>query len=404
MTQFPLEDVLATLDLSRAEPGVGLLEALFSRFNARVPFETASKIERDAAFREADAKPRRPEIFWSDHLELGAGGTCFARVAAFEALLSALGFAARKVLGRVVSDFDHAALLVEASGREFLCDVGFPIPAILPPAPGEVETPVGRITAEASPRGLSIDLGGVPEGPRRLEIFLEPVAEARFLDLWRSTFRPGSKFLAAVSLRLQLENRAVSFAQGQIRVDDLHSRLTVPAAPPRAALLSGIFGVDRDLLERAFARVGDPAPPDSDAALTAYLETDADPERAFGAIASAEGYRRLLEGVAAASREERTPDGWLLRLSPPGPPAGGPSEIEDRVTPDATARRLRVARTSGTSRSDSSYRVLSRGGKNYLVREARLSGPREDLLRNDSLRGRLAAGLAVDLLAWGRMV
>jgi hypothetical protein len=38
------------------------------------------------------------------------------------------------------------------------------------------------------------------------------------------------------------------------------------------------------------------------------------------------------------------------------------------------------------------------------MREAELSGPREDLLRNDSLRGRLAASLAVDLLAWSRML
>ncbi len=38
------------------------------------------------------------------------------------------------------------------------------------------------------------------------------------------------------------------------------------------------------------------------------------------------------------------------------------------------------------------------------MRGARLSGPREDLLRNDSLRGRLAGTLAVDLLAWSAAV
>jgi hypothetical protein len=38
------------------------------------------------------------------------------------------------------------------------------------------------------------------------------------------------------------------------------------------------------------------------------------------------------------------------------------------------------------------------------VREATLSGRRQDLLRNDSLRGRLAGALAVDLLAWARML
>jgi hypothetical protein len=38
------------------------------------------------------------------------------------------------------------------------------------------------------------------------------------------------------------------------------------------------------------------------------------------------------------------------------------------------------------------------------VREAALPGRGEELLRNDSLRGRLAGTLAVDLLAWTRML
>jgi len=141
---IPLDDVLEALDLSRAEPGAGLLQALFERFNACVPFETATKIVRDEEVSAHDDKPRRPEIFWADHLALGAGGTCFARVAAFDAVLSALGFSSRRILGRVSRDFDHAALVVEAGGKPWLCDVGFPLPALLPLEGEEVETPHGR--------------------------------------------------------------------------------------------------------------------------------------------------------------------------------------------------------------------------------------------------------------------
>jgi hypothetical protein len=400
-----LEEALESLDLSRAEPGVGLLQALFSRFNARVPFETASKIERDAAVSDAATKPRLPATFWRDHVDRGAGGTCFARVAAFETLLRGLGFQTRKIVGRVTRDFDHAALIVEASGRSWLCDVGFPLPALLPAAPGELETLLGRVSIEPTPRGFDVDLGGVPEGPRRLELFLEPVSEDRFRQLWRQTFRPDSRFLTAVSLRIQLENRAVSFAAGQLRVDDLHSRLTVPLPAPRAGRLSDIFGLEESLVSAAFARVGDPEPPGPDALLTAYLEFEGDPARAFDAIASASGYRRLLEGVAAVAEEETRADGWLLRLTPPGPvPAGGPAALEEHVSPEPSIRRLRVIRSSGSSSLESFFQAEERGGKTYLMRQVRLSGPREDLLRNDSLRGRLAAGLAVDLLAWARLL
>src|SRR5262249_37541314 len=98
---LPVEEILEALDLSRAQPGSGFLAALFARFNARVPFENASKIVRDAGISDPEEKARNPDLFWQEHLELGAGGTCFARVAAFGALLDALGFSTRRVLGRV---------------------------------------------------------------------------------------------------------------------------------------------------------------------------------------------------------------------------------------------------------------------------------------------------------------
>ena len=166
-----VEDALDALDLARAEPGTGLLEALFARFVARVPFESASKIVRDRDVADPQEKPRRPEIFWREHVELGAGGTCFARVAAFRWVLDALGFASRPILGRVVEDFDHAALLVASGGRDWICDVGFPLPALLPASAGETETALAPVSVSPTERGFGVDLGGVPEGPRRIELF-----------------------------------------------------------------------------------------------------------------------------------------------------------------------------------------------------------------------------------------
>src|ERR1700687_5813633 len=172
MNQFFLDEILEALDLSRAEPGLGFLEALHVRFVARVPFENATKILRSAAVEDIAGKPRRPETFWRDHIDAGAGGTCFARGAAFGALLNDLGFAARRALGRVGIDYDHAALLVERNGRERICDVGYPLPAVLPAAPGEFPTMRGEILIEATERGFSLELGDeVPEGPRQIQIF-----------------------------------------------------------------------------------------------------------------------------------------------------------------------------------------------------------------------------------------
>ena len=403
-SSLPIDDILEDLDLSRAEPGTGFLQALFERFNSRVPFESASKIARDAAVTDRDEKPRRPEIFWSDHLESGAGGTCFARVAAMEALLAGLGFPARKVLGRVERDFDHAALRVDHGGQTWICDVGFPLPALVVPAAGHIETALMDLDVSPTPRGHRVEFrAGVPEGPRGVEIFEQEVSDEEFLERWRTTFSPGSRFLSEVVLRRQDAVRVVSYARGEVRVDDRHCRLRVPLPPPRAPRLSELFGIDAELLAAAAQRVPDHDAPEPRGSLAAYLETAASPEAAFSALSSPSAYRRFVEGIATVESLTELPEGWRLTLAPP---AGG--EGADPITEEVAAlsdrRALKIRRIGAGRTVDSELRAEDRGGRTYLIREAFFEGSREDLLRNDSLRGRLAGSLAVDLLAWARLV
>ena len=395
---FAVDDVLDALELPREEPSHRYLERLFHRFNARVPFESASKILRNADVADPTEKPRVPDVFWSDFLESGTGGTCFARVAAFDALATDLGFATRKAFGKVEKDFDHAALVVTAEGKEWVADVGFPLPALIPVSGGEVETEIAELAATETERGLLIRfVSGVPDGPRKLEVFRAPVSEEEYLALWRKTFRADSRFLTNVSLFRLETARKVTFARGEVRVDDLHTRTRIPIAGDRPAKLAELFGVDVEVLRRALAITGDPDPESPDARITAYLSVEATPDEAFAALATPDSYRRLLEGVA-----EVTGEGWRLSLSPPGAPQAG---FEEEVTPDPEERALAIRRRYADGREIRlSYRVEERDGVTYLVREAVLSGAREDLLKNDSARGRLAGTLAVDLLAWTRLI
>jgi N-acetyltransferase len=397
------EEILEGLDLSRAEPGIGFLEALFARFNARVPFENATKILRNATVADPADKPRRPEVFWKDHLSSGTGGTCFARVEAFRELLSALGFPVVRALGRVGADFDHAALFVERDGRRLLCDVGFPLPGVVPAAPGRYATAREALEVTETPRGLAIAfVEGVPEGSRGIEVFSRPVDPDEFEGHWRTTFRPSAHFLSGIRMRVEREGRTLAFSEGAARVDDLHSRLIVPLSPPRARRLSELFGMDEEILEQALALVGDPESPPGGGSLTAYLETPASPEQAFASIGAAEGYRALLEGLGTASVLSETADGFRLRVSA-GEGAEEGSFVEEDVTVDRAARRLSVLRRAGAGAPVRlAYSVENRAGAAFLIREALFEAPREDLLRNDALRGRLAGSLAVDLLAWAR--
>ncbi|MEP6801776.1 MAG: arylamine N-acetyltransferase [Acidobacteriota bacterium] len=383
---------------------MGYLHRLFLRFNERIPFETASKIVRDRQMADPAGKPRRPGTFWAERLEAGTGGTCFARVAAFDALLTALGFKTRRLLGRVLADFDHAGLLVTVGDEEWICDVGFPLPALVPARDGRTETALATVAVSATPRGWTVGLeGGVPSGPRSLELFEAPVTDDEFTKLWERTFAPDSPFLREVVLRRSFENRIVSFARGEARVDDLHSRTRIPLPAPRAAALQELFGVDAAVLEEALSGAGDPEPDSPDARVEVFLEASTGAEPAFAAVASPENYARLHRGVATIDSEITGPRSWIARLSLPreqDAPAPAATPLEEEVMADDTVRSLSVRR--GKQRS--SWDVEERLGRVWLIRRATLNGPRPDLLRNDSLRGRLAGTLALDLLAWSRQL
>lgn len=400
-----VDEILEDLEVSRAEPGPGYLERLFLRFNDRVPFETASKILRHARVAESVRRPRVPEIFWDERLASGTGGTCFARVAAFEALLSSLGFETRLSLGRVRNDFDHAALAVRIGEGEWICDVGFPLPALLPPKTARVETGLGALEIRETPRGCRVEFeGGVPDGPRQLEIFAGPVSAEEFRARWVATFRPDSKFLSEVLLHRQLDNRKVSFARGEVRVDDLHSRTRIPLSSPRPPALEDLFGVEASLLAQAFAIAGDPDPPAADARVEVFLEAPGPPDAAWAAIASAEAYAGLHTGVAGeVASEPAGPRAWNVRLAAPAVPGGSPVDADavlERICADDERRSLRAERGGRIS----SWDVEEREGRVWLIRRATLAGGRSDLLRNDSMRGRIAGTLALDLLAWARRI
>ena len=169
------------------------------------------------------------------------------------------------------------------------------------------------------------------------------------------------------------------------------------SAAPRAAVLEEQFGVDRELLERAFAIAGDPEPElpraqvrrvSRGGRLSAMRLSTRSPPAA--------GYRGLMEGVACVAGEEHSRQ--RLARAPPAARdrrsrASRSGEIEEEITPDAQSLSLRVRRGNSNS-----FYEAHRPRRQDLPRAApRARWPAPDLLRNDSLRGRFAGTLAVDL-------
>ncbi|HET7453031.1 MAG TPA: arylamine N-acetyltransferase, partial [Thermoanaerobaculia bacterium] len=254
------DDILEALGLPRRRPDLAYLRDLFDAFSRIVPFESASKIVRDSEIEEPDAKPRQPETFWEEHLALGTGGTCFARVAAFSRLTESLGFSPVVILGGIMGSRNHASALFALGGRTWLADAGYPLPALLPLESGLTDSPAGTIDFAVSGNTAALRFVSGPEAGRVIDFSLEPAAEDEFRAAWRRTFSRSSLFLRNVVLRKPEGHRVFRFFRGTVDVTDAHSRARIPLAEPRPRKLAGLFGVDEDLLARAFEIAGNPDP------------------------------------------------------------------------------------------------------------------------------------------------
>ncbi len=386
-------EALEALGLERRPPDRTFLERLFDAFNRVVPFESASKIVRGAEARSDADKPRDPDVFWEEHLSLGTGGTCFARVAAFASLAEAVGFAPAKILGRVREPRDHASLLFPLDGRTWLADVGYPLPGLLPLETASLDTPEGSLELVVSGSSGVLRFGSGPESGRGIEFSFEPVSDDEFRREWERTFSEKSLFLRDVVVRKPEGHRVLRFFRGAVDITDAHTRTRIPLLGRRSEKIASIFGIDAALVSRALSIAGDPEPERPTARVEAFAE-DPDAEARFRALSTPEGYARYLEGLGAVEIESAGGSRWRAAVRP----ESGEPAVEDVEVLSGDV--LRVRRNGGLI--DSGFSLDRSSAVPRLVRYADLPDAREEFLRVDAGRGRIAGILAMDLLALTR--
>jgi hypothetical protein len=394
LTAIDESEILAALGLTKRPPDLRFLADLFDAFDRTVPFESASKILRHAEDSDLADKPRVPEIFWSEHLELGTGGTCFARVAAFAALSEGLGFHPRKIVGSIGASSSHAAVLFDLEGRTWLADVGYPLPEIRPLESGAYESALGSCVLDAGPARATLSVVSGPERGAVIEYPLAGVTDDVFRAAWTKTFTSPSYFLDKVVLRRHDAHRVLRFFRGEVEITDAYSRTVVPLLAGRAARLAEIFSIEESVVSRALTIAGDPDPTRCTARVEAYGEIPG-AERVFAELSSAEGYRRFLSGLGEAEVRPEGPAGLRAVVKS----AGGDTVVEE-IEIARENEVLRVRRSGGLA--DSGFALDRGSGEPRLVRFADLPDAREEFLRTDLGRGRIAGVLAMDLLALSR--
>ncbi|MFA4973210.1 MAG: arylamine N-acetyltransferase [bacterium] len=230
------------------------LAALAHEF-ARLPYENFTKVLRAAEFSDFEERIRTPEIVLKDHLELGAGGTCFSLTHFFRQVLSFSGFDIYPVLcDRSYGADTHCALVVRMGRDKFLVDPGYLMqePLLIPESGESVQR--GQLGAQRLVRlGASSQLMLISErdGARKIRYRLrdQPVSDEVFRGRWMDSFDwPMMRHLCVSRLT----------GEGQLYMRDGRMRLVREGEKNHVRLDAGFaaeversFGIDRRLVSMA---------------------------------------------------------------------------------------------------------------------------------------------------------
>ena len=257
-----VERILAawSLDELAAAPS-RRLDQLHRACLRHVPFENLTKLIHRQSAPRLEAARRHPPVFWREHLEIGAGGTCFATTEGFASLLIALGYTVRPIFCHLPAERRHAhvALLVETETGPRLCDTGYALAAPMP-LPGRL--PIRRRT-----RHYDMEMRAGVDGEYLL--FLEDdrgrrfryqfrdaaASRAEWIGAWNESLKPAAIYMNRLALgRFGAGVRWILHPDNRVMVLSRHNeRAIVMPADEDAAdrRLSRLFRLPVSLIQAA---------------------------------------------------------------------------------------------------------------------------------------------------------
>ena len=124
-TDADIDDILARFGLARRPPATRAgLDDLYGAWCLNVPFDNVAKTTALYNRRGGELPGARAQMFFTQWLEDGVGGTCWPTANALFALVDALGFDARRVTASMMDrpEINHGTVAVRVDGVDYLID------------------------------------------------------------------------------------------------------------------------------------------------------------------------------------------------------------------------------------------------------------------------------------------
>jgi len=238
--------------------GGATLDDVLGAFST-LPWENLTKflrkIQAGTQEEEGASLLRGPATVISEHVEFGAGGTCFSLTAALAAVLRVAGFACSPAMadmnhGRNI----HCALLVDGGSGLFLADPGYLVPVPVPLDPSAPSTLVLEGTEmrwDPSDGGAAYDLTTIEDGrPQwRYRLRTAPVPPREFRTHWEASFdAPG---MNSLHLNRRTGEGRISAHNHDLRVVRRTGRTNEKLGGDFAVRVSELFGLSPALAAAA---------------------------------------------------------------------------------------------------------------------------------------------------------
>jgi hypothetical protein len=255
-----VDAVLDFLEVVSTSPDLRLLDRLISAYCHHVPWESASRIVKRARSRNAAEAARWPEVFWSEAMAHGTGGTCYESNYAFLSLLQTLGFEGYLTLNTIEGISNgHSAILVYLNGLKWLVDVGIPLHTAIPVKPGAVSQRATRFMTYRVRAMHEPDCYEIERFPHpNLNIYTlidRPIPEAAYRDALLADYGEHGLFLDRVIINRLVNERLARFSSSEqppcIKTFEAGQAIVHPIRGNVAHTVATYFEINMSILDEA---------------------------------------------------------------------------------------------------------------------------------------------------------
>jgi arylamine N-acetyltransferase len=241
--------------ISPDKPDMDSLRIIVSQFS-RIPWENLTKFLVKAQQLPLENRLRLADTVISEHIENGAGGTCFSLTEALGTILSFAGYHCHPVMADMKHGKNiHCALsVITVDGSRFLADPGYLVPIPVPLEPGEfpeVEAYGDRLIWEPIDNGRMYDLYTVNDSGKnwKYRIRMNPVSPDEFTSHWQRSF--DATGMNSLHLNCRNENGRLSAHNLNLRRVNADGKKNEKLRDDYSEKIEAYFGLSRDIAQTA---------------------------------------------------------------------------------------------------------------------------------------------------------